>query len=383
MARAQRFPWRRVFGPVTGATLGCAVLVATFTADFRVARAAAGQVWSPFVLVTGLLLIGLVANDDGVFEWLGAMLTRFSSRGSVVFAGAAAVIVAVTATLNLDTAVAFLTPVLIHTSRRRGGDDAPWLYGVLLLANAGSLWLPGSNLTNLIVLGHLHLTGAAFAARMWLPALGASLVTAVSVALLGRRALVTSEVRDPVAAPSIGVGTVAVVAAVFAVIFLANAALPVALIGLIAVGWHLARRRVGLRDVVAVVGPGTLIGLFATAVALGAIGRVWSLPSQLLDHAGASATAVAAALVALLANNLPAASIFAARVPSHPFALLIGLNLGPNLAVSGSLAWLLWWRSARSAGASPSLARASRWGAVITPLSMATSLALLALSGRS
>ena len=382
MWRARRFPWRRATGPAALAALGCAVLATTFAVDFRVARAAAGQVWSPFVLVTGLLLIGLVANDDGVFEWFGAMLTRISSRGEVVFAGAATVIVVVTATLNLDTAVAFLTPVLIHTSRRRGGDDAPWLYGVLLLANAGSLWLPGSNLTNLIVLGHLHLTGAAFAARMWLPALGASLITAVSVAVLGRHALVTSEVRDPVPAPSIGVGTVAVVAAVLAVIFLANAALPVALIGLMAVGWHLARRRVALRDVAAVVGPGTLIGLFATAVALGTIGRVWSLPSQLLSHANASTTAIAAALVAVLVNNLPAASIVAARVPSHPFALLVGLNLGPNLAASGSLAWLLWWRSARSAGASPSLARASRWGAVITPLSMATSLALLALSGR-
>ena len=147
MRRAQRNPWRRATGPAGVATLGVVTLIVTFALDRSVARAAVDQVWSPFVLVTGLLLIGLVANDDGVFEWLGELLTRISPRGSVVFAGAATVIVAVTATLNLDTAVAFLTPVLIHASRRRGGDDAPWLYGVLLLANAGSLWLPGSNLT--------------------------------------------------------------------------------------------------------------------------------------------------------------------------------------------------------------------------------------------
>ena len=380
MRRAQRFPWRRATGPAALAALGCAVLGTTFAVDFRVARAAAGQVWSPFVLVTGLLLIGLVANDDGVFEWFGAMLTRISSRGAVVFAGAATVIVVVTATLNLDTAVAFLTPVLIHTSRRRGGDDAPWLYGVLLLANAGSLWLPGSNLTNLIVLGHLHLTGAAFAARMWLPALGASLITAVSVAVLGRHALVTSEVRDPVPAPSIGVGTVAVVAAVLAVIFLANAALPVALIGLMAVGWHLARRRVALRDVAAVVGPGTLIGLFATAVALGTIGRVWSLPSQLLSHANASTTAIAAALVAVLVNNLPAASLLGARVPPHPFSLLVGLDLGPNLFVTGSLSWVLWFRSARLCRSSPSVRRTTRVGIVASVLSIAAAVFMLAVT---
>ncbi len=383
MRRARRIPWRRATGPVAVAALGAVILVVTFALDSRAARSSADQVWSPFVLVTGLLLIGLVANDDGVFEWLGATLTRISSRGTVVFAGAATMIVAVTAVLNLDTAVAFLTPVLIHTSRRRGGDDAPWLYGVLLLANAGSLWLPGSNLTNLIVLGHLHLTGAAFAARMWAPALGASLITALVVAVFGRDALVTSEVRDRVSAPSVGVGAFAVLAAVLAVVLLSNAAVPVALIGLLAVGWHLAHRRVEFHEVMAVVGPGALIGLFAIATALGTLGRAWSFPSQALHHANTTVTALTASVASVLVNNLPAASIFAARVPSHPFALLIGLNLGPNLAATGSLAWLLWWRSARGAGATPSLARASRWGAVVTPLSLIASLALLALSGRS
>ena len=44
----------------------------------------------------------------------------------------------------------------------------------MLLSNAGSLFLVGSNLTNLIVLGHLYLGGAAFLGRMWVPALAAS-----------------------------------------------------------------------------------------------------------------------------------------------------------------------------------------------------------------
>ena len=63
------------------------------------------------------------------------------------------------------------------------------LYGCLLLSNAGSLLLPGSNLTNLIVLGHLHLTGGQFVARMWLPWLAAVLVTAAVVAIGERRSL--------------------------------------------------------------------------------------------------------------------------------------------------------------------------------------------------
>jgi arsenical pump membrane protein len=66
---------------------------------------------------------------------------------------------------------------------------------------------------------------------------------------------------------------------------------------------------------------------------------------------------------------------------SHPFSLLIGLNLGPNLCVTGSLAWLLWLRAARGAGAQPSLARASVLGLVAVPLSMAVALGALALTG--
>jgi arsenical pump membrane protein len=80
-------------------------------------------------------------------------------------------------------------------------------------------------------------------------------------------------------------------------------------------------------------------------------------------------------------SNLPAASLLAARTPDHPFALIVGLNLGPNLFATGSLAWLLWLRAARAAGARPSLRRASLIGAVAVPLSMAVALGALALTG--
>src|SRR6202044_1322705 len=147
------------------------------------ARAAAAQDWSPFVLVTGLLLIGLVADDDGLFAAAGHLLARLSPSGFILFSGATVMIVAVTAVLNLDTSVAFLTPVLVDAARSRGGGEAPVLYGCLLLSNAGSLFLPGSNLTNLIVLGHLHLTGGRFLGQTWLAALAALVVTAAVVSV--------------------------------------------------------------------------------------------------------------------------------------------------------------------------------------------------------
>ncbi len=70
---------------------------------------------------------------------------------------------AVTAVLNLDTAVVFVTPVLLHAARQRGVAEAPFLYGAVFMANSASLLLPGSNLTNLIVLAHEPVTGSTFA----------------------------------------------------------------------------------------------------------------------------------------------------------------------------------------------------------------------------
>ena len=115
---------------------------------------------------------------------------------------------------------------------------------------------------------------------------------------------------------------------------------------------------------VAVLGVPVLVGLFGVAVALGTLGRVWSGPATLMSHLDLWGTAVVAAVSSVLLNNLPAASLFAARVPAHPLAMLVGLNLGPNLFVTGSLAWFLWLRAARTAGARPSIAKASRIGVV-------------------
>ncbi len=68
-------------------------------------------------------------------------------------------------------------------------------------------------------------------------------------------------------------------------------------------------------------------------------------------------------------------------MPHRPFALLVGLDIGPNLFVTGSLAWILWLRAAAGAGASPSIATATRLGLVATPLAMAGALGVLALTG--
>lgn len=365
------------------AAVGIALASVAVIARPVAARLSAGQNWSPFVLVAGLLLVGLVADDDGLFAAAGQLLARTLRNGLVLFIGATMMIGVVTATLNLDTSVAFLTPVLIYTARSSDIDEAGLMYGCLLLSNAGSLFLPGSNLTNLIIFGHLHLTGGQFLSRVWLPALSALLVTAIVIGILQRHSLrftahVVSELRKK---PVLGVGLIAVAAATLIVLLLADPALPVAAVGVVAVSIRLGQRRTQLADVHGILGVPVLAGLFGLTVALGTLARIWSGPSDLLGHLGTWSTAAAAAGATILVNNLPAAALLGARTPPHPFALLIGLNLGPNLFVTGSLAWILWLKAARKTGATPSIGRASRIGAIAVPLSIAAAVGALSLTG--
>jgi arsenical pump membrane protein len=372
---------------------------------------AASQVWSPFVLVAGLLLVGLVADADGLFLAAGRALGRLAPNTVALFAGASVLVAVVTAVLNLDTSVVFLTPVLVHAARGRGRGEAALLYGCLLLSNAASLLLPGSNLTNLIVAGHLHFSGAAFFDRMAPAWICAVLVTAIVVGIMERRslragteadgfvgdptvgngaggfpvvgegAIVDAPAQTPAAPAAFGLGLVAVVAVAVFVVVLRSPAVPVAAVGLLVVGIRVAGGSEHRDRVLGVLGLPVLVGLFGIAVTLGTLGRSWSGPAAVLAHLDAWGTAAGAALASVLVNNLPAASLLASRVPPRPYALLIGLDVGPNLFVTGSLAWILWLQAARRAGARPSIRRASVLGLVSVPLSMAAALGVLSLTG--
>lgn len=356
---------------------GAVAAVAAASSDPGSASKAASQDWPPFVLVAGLLLVGLAAADDRLFAAAGERLAGTAKDSRVLFAGIAALVLIVSAVLNLDTAVAFLSPVLVHTARRRGDDEVLLLSACLLLSNAGSLLLPGSNLTNLIVLGHLHQTGTGFAARMGLPWLAAGVVTATTVAIVGRKVLSRRvDTAGDAIRPVLGVGAPAVLATTVLIVTLPSPALPVLAVGVVATALRLASGS-SPTSVLEVLGLPVLLGLLGVAVGLGTLGRDWSGPARLLTHLGPWATAGVAAVASIALNNLPAASLLAARAPSHPYALLVGLNLGPNLFVTGSLSWILWYRASKAAGGRPSIRRTAMTGLIAVPLSIAAAVALL------
>jgi arsenical pump membrane protein len=361
--------------------------------------AALDQSWPPFVLIAGLLLIGLLANRDGLFAWGGARLQRLPG-GAVALLGAALLLDAVvTAVLNLDTAVVFLTPVLVFAARRRRVAVEPFLYGCVFMANASSLFLPGSNLTNLLVLdAHTGGSGASFAAKMFPLAITAAVVTAVGIGFSFRRHLIA---RPGVAASgwpaastfgpgsvdaarpdgadaepqvTLGPGALATAAAVVLVLVLPQPALAVLGVAIVATLVDVARSRVDLAAVWRVLGLPTLLAAFVLTVALGTLARHWDGPAELIGGASGPETAGLAAISAVFVNNLPAAALYSAHAVDHSRMLLLGLNVGPNLAVTGALSALLWFRAAREVDARPSLLEFSRRGVPLALVAMAAAI---------
>jgi len=342
--------------------------------------AAAEQAWPPFVLVSGLLLIGLVANRDGLFERAGHFLEGLGGPPVVLLVACLLLVAVVTAVLNLDTAVVFLTPVLVHAARGRGVEEEGFLYGAVYMANASSLYLLGSNLTNLLVLGHQPISGATFAAHMLVMALAATLATALGLLVLFRRRLRAATSRHPqrVSWDVLGLGLPGALAAGVLTIALRNPAIPVLVVGLILTAIEVLRGRLRWRDVVRAVGPAELISLFLVCVALGVLARSWDGPAQLLGGAGRWQTTGIGALASVAINNLPAAVLLSAHPVAHPSALLLGLNVGPIIAASGSLSAFLWWRAAQQVNAQPSLLAFSRRGAPLALFAIVVALAVTA-----
>jgi arsenical pump membrane protein len=313
-----------------------------------------------------------VAAEDGLFEAAGAAISCVPGGTWALYALLLALVAVVTAGLNLDTSVWFLTPVLVHAARVRQVDERAFLYGAVFMSNSASLLLPGSNLTNLLVLSREHVSGTTFAMRIWPAWLAAIGVCALVVALafgLGDDGRSDGD-RPPW---HIGLGVIGVVAAGALVLALRRPALPLLAVGLALV----ALRRSPWREVLEAVGPLVLASLFVLAVALGTVARSWAWPDDPANDHGRWATAVVAAVGSVLVNNLPASVLLSAHVPLHPRSLLVGLDLGPNLFVTGSLSAFLWWRAARSVGARPSVVTYARVGTVLAPLSILASLAAL------
>jgi len=381
------------------AAVASVVLVATGVLSFDDARDAASDLGPTIGFLAALLVLADGCREAGLFEALGAMMAA-GSRGdprrllAMVFAVAAAT----TAVLSLDATVVLLTPVVFATASRLRARARPHVYACSHLANSASLLLPISNLTNLLAFEASGLSFLRFAALMllpWLVALGIEwlvLTRAFARDLRrgpphrGRPAPPAGEAE--VALPRFAIGVVAATLVGFALSSLAGIEpVWVAAAGALAL---VIRERRPPRAVVGAIEPPFLVFVLGLAIVVRAAGDhgLQSVIDGLLPHGdGLPAlllVAVIAAVVANLLNNLPATLIVlpaaAAAGPGPVLAMLIGVNVGPNLTYVGSLATLLWRRVLHAHDHDTDLGEFVKLGALTVPPILIASTAVLWLA---
>jgi arsenical pump membrane protein len=350
-----------------------------------------GRLWPVVAFLAAILVLAKLCADEGLFSAAGAWMAR-GCRGRprrlLVFVFAVGAVV--TAVLSLDATVVLLTPVVFATAARVGARPRPHVYACTHLANSGSLLLPVSNLTNLLAFAATGLSFTRFTALMALP-----WVAAVGVEYVVFRWFFASDLgtggnsstaADDTTVPFVVLAILALTLAGFAF----SSALGVspawaAAAGAVVLGARaLAQRRTSLVDIGRAVSLPFLVFVLALGVVVRAVvdnGLDTALRGLLPGGESFLALLGVAAVAAVLANlisNLPAALVLvplaAASGPGACLAVLLGVNIGPNLTYAGSLATLLWRRVLREHEVEPALGDFTRLGLVSVPLVLVISV---------
>lgn len=333
---------------------------------------APGQAWaavragtSVYLFLAGMMLLAELARLHGVFDWLAAVAMEHSQGSQVrLFVLIYSIGVVVTALLSNDATAVLLTPAVLAVVRRTKTSPLPYLFACAFIANAASFVLPISNPANLVVFnGHLPSLGQ-WLHLFFLPALVAILTTFVllywhsrrnlrqpmqdgtqpsALNSMGRRTalgvllaagalLVTSAIGGPI-------GPATFVAGLVVMLFVARSQWRVMAEALRAMSWSVLPLVAGLF---------VLVEALKNAGALAFSVRGLETAARASPVVGLSAVAFSFGVMANAINNLPmgligAGAVNAAHssVPMHA-AVLLGINLGPNLSVTGSLATILW-----------------------------------------
>jgi arsenical pump membrane protein len=420
LAWAVRRP--RGWPEAVAAAPAAAVVIATGAVTWHEAVADARRLGPVVGFLACVLVLARLCDDDGLFRACGAWLARGArarpgSTGLRLLAGVFAIASVTTAVLSLDATVVLLTPVVLAAASRTGAPARPQAYACGHLANSASLLLPVSNLTNLLAFAVSGLSFGRFAGLMtlpWLAAIGvewvvlrrffaADLATtvprgvparagaAIGAADGGSRAAIGAADGGDAGTPAMPVFTVVVVALTlggFVVASAAGANPAWAALGGAAV---LAVRALARRETtVAAIARGAdapfllfvlALGVVVTAVVDNGLGRALrpALPSG-TSLPALLAIACLAAVLASAVNNLPAVLVLLPlAAPSGAgavLAVLLGVNIGPNLTYTGSLATLLWRRELRERGCDVSFGEFTRLGV----LTVVPSLALCVLA---
>jgi arsenical pump membrane protein len=372
------------------AVLGAALLVASGLLPLADGLRAVGKGLDVYLFLIGMMLLSEIARREGLFDWVAAFAVN-QAEGSPkrLFLLIYGVGVVVTAFLSNDAAAVVLTPAVFAAARRAKVEPLPYLFICAFVANAASFVLPISNPANLVLYGdRVPPLGRWLASFAW-PSL-LSILATYGVLRWSQGAALAGRCEGGADLPTLSAGGWTALAGLVstAIVLLIVSALglqlgaPTSVMGALTAGVVLIRGRAApwpvLKGVSWAVLP-LVAGLFVMVEALDRSGLTSALAAAL--RAGASWSADGAAAVSGVAlaaacnlmNNLPAGLIASAAIAQahapRPVVdgLLIGVDLGPNLSITGSLATILWLTAIRREGEAVGFGKFLKVGALVMP----------------
>jgi arsenical pump membrane protein len=390
------FSWPEFVWAVAGA--GLLLLLGLLTPAEAWSGVAKGT--DVYLFLTGMMLLSELARQEGLFDWMAARAAAMAKGSATrLFTLVFGVGTVVTVFLSNDATAVVLTPAVAAVVKAaEAREPLPYLLICAFIANAASFVLPISNPANLVIYGSHMPPLLQWLPRYALPSV-LSILATYGVLRWTQRGRLRHDVSSDIAIPALSAaGRMAAFGIVAtAIVLLVSSGfdiqlgLPTFVAGVATALLVLTRSKCGPVDVVKQISWGVLplvAGLFVLVEALEKTGVTKALAGLMQDLVQNSATVAAWTSGAMLAvgcnlvNNLPAGLVAGrvvelARVPDHVrSAVLIGVDLGPNLSVTGSLATILWLTALRREGQSVSAWTFLRLGALVMPPAL-----LLALAG--
>ena len=379
------------------AAAGAIALVVLGLLPMASAWQAVGKGLDVYLFLIGMMLLSETARREGLFDWVAAFaVNRAGNSPKKLFLLVYGVGVVITAFMSNDATAVVLTPAVFAAAKKAKAEPLPYLFICAFIANAASFVLPISNPANLVLYGDHTPPLARWLASFALPSLVS--ITATYVVLRwSQRAALSDRCECDVEQPRLSSGGWAALAGigVTAVTLLAVSAMdirlgaPTCVLGLLTTAIVLVRKRAAPWPVLKSISWSVLplvAGLFVLVEALNETGLVAALANLLkarsLSTDGVAALSAAAlALASNLMNNLPAGLIASTTIArAHPpqtviDALLIGVDLGPNLSITGSLATILWLTAIRREGETVGFWRFIKVGALVAPPALVLAVA--------
>lgn len=381
---------------------GAVLLLMLRLVPLRLAGRAVAQGTDVYLFLAGMMLLSELAREQGVFDWVSS-LALLRSRGSCkrLFSLVYAAGTVITICMSNDATAVVLTPAILSMMRKARVQPLPYLFVCAMIANAASFVLPISNPANLVVFRRQMPPLGHWMAAFGVPSLCSIAVTYLVLRWYFRRDLcerIECEVEQ-VALSVNGKLVLAGLALVIAVLLTASAldlelGLPTCLAAIVITAVVCVKARTNPLRMVRAISWATLAlvaGLFLLVNAVESIGALHDAEATL--HwarslpLGASAlvTGFAVGVANNLVNNLPLGLVAGAAIQATHLkgvlanAVLIGVDLGPNLSVTGSLATILWLLALRREDLDVSFRDFMKAGALAMPAALLAAIGGLLL----